>query len=392
MKNRQILSILLSLLIMILLAGCSVVFEAGISGKVVTPSGNNKVAVSDVNVFAYTDQGLRDSDFAKFRDGSITRPSEGSGYVATTTTNANGEFVVNKIVWESKKSEYGKTADVSKLYLIFYHQDYYPAKSEATIISGSTNSNNVYVTLEGCKSYTTINLTVYDVTTGKAMATASTLEYWKDEESVHDTIALSGAASIPISFAKGSAVDVTFVLSSPGDGWRMCDKDGSLIESFTVEDVEEGSLRVSLYMKNYEFTLPAFSGDIDGSLSNLPNMDDVDNISVRLAYVDKNDTVCFFAESDSAEHRTYCTRNVVGNNVYFEHGLFSGIGYSDNYSIVINEENYPDIIDWDAYTGKELSVKLRLYFDFSTPKYYEFSYSPLRDASLGHIKDNLVAL
>ena len=81
------------------------------SGKVVTPSGTNKVAVSDVNVFAYTDQSLRDSDFAKFQSGSITRPSEGSGYVATTTTNANGEFVVNKIVWESKKSEYGKTAD-----------------------------------------------------------------------------------------------------------------------------------------------------------------------------------------------------------------------------------------------------------------------------------------
>ena len=168
--------------------------------------------------------------------------------------------------------------------------------------------------------------------------------------------------------------------------------DTTLGDRVTVEDVEVGSLRVSLYMKNYEFTLPAFSGDIDGSFSNLPNTDDVDNISVRLAYVDKNDTVCFFAESDSAEHRTYCTRNVVGNNVYFEHGLFSGIGYSDNYSIVINEENYPDIIDWDAYTGKELSVKLRLYFDFAAPKYYEFSYSPLRDASLGHIKDNLVAL
>lgn len=392
MKNRQALSILLSLLILILLAGCSVVFEAGISGKVVTPSGTNKVAVSDVNVFAYTDQSLRDSDFAKFQSGSITRPSEGSGYVATTTTNANGEFVVNKIVWESKKSEYGKTADVSKLYLIFYHPDYYPAKDEATIISGSTNSSNVYVTMEGSKSYTTINLTVYDVTTGKAMTAASTLEYWKDEESIHDTIALSGAASIQISFAKGSAPDVTFVLSSPGDGWRMCDKDGSLMESFTVEDLEAGSRRVSLYMKNYEFTLPAFSGDIDGTFSNTPNTNDVDNISVRLAYVDKNDAVHFFSEPDSAEHRTYCTRNVVGNNVYFEHGLFSAIGYNDNYSIVINEENYPDIIDWDAYTGKELSVKLRLYFDFSTPKYYEFSYSPLKDASLGHIKDNLAAL
>ena len=72
-----------------------------------------------------------------------------------------------------------------------------------------------------------------------------------------------------------------------------------------------------VYMKNYEFTLPAFSGDIDGTFSNTPNTDDVDNISVRLAYVDKNDAVHFFSEPDSAQHRTYCTRNVVGNNVYF---------------------------------------------------------------------------
>ena len=392
MENRKTILLILSVLLALLLAGCSVVFEAGIGGKVVTASGTGTSAVSDVNVFAYTDKGLRDSDFDKFCAGSITRPSEGAGYVASTTTNNNGEFVVNKIVWESNKSEYGKTADVNKLYLIFYHADYYPAKSEATVISGSTNSNTVYITLEGSRSYTAINLTAYDVTTGKAMTSPSTLEYWKDDESVHDTITLTGTASIPISFAKDSTPDVTFVLSSPGDGWKMCAKDGSLIESFTVDDVEGGSLRVSLYMKSYEFTLPAFSGDIDGTYSTLPNTDDVDNVTVRLAYVDKNDAVHFFSETESAEHKTYCSRNVVGDNVYFEHGRFSGVGYNDNYSIVINRENYPDIIDWDAYVGTELSIKLRLYFDFAAPKYYEFSYSPLKDSSLGHIKDNLVAL
>lgn len=394
MKNRRVQSSLLLLLILILLAGCSVVFEAGISGKVVTPSGTNKVAVADVNVFAYTDQGLRDSDYAKFRDGSITRPSEGSGYVATTTTNANGEFTVNKIVWEAKNSEFGKSADVNKLYLIFYHEDYYPAKSEATIISGSTNSSNVYVTLEGNKSYTTINLTVYDATTNKAMTSPVTLEYWQDDSESHDAMALTGNASIPISFAKGTTPDVTFVLTTQGDSWKMCAKDGSLIQSVKVEDVEEGSLRVSLYMKNYEFTLPAFSGDIDGSYSNAttPNVDDVDNVVIHLAYVDKNNAVHYFTETESAAPKTYSSRFEVGDNVYFEHGRFSGIGYNDNYSIIINRENYPDIIDWDAYVGTELTVSLRLYFDFATQKYYEFTYSPLKDATLGHIKDNLVAL
>ena len=394
MKNRRVQSSLLLLLILILLAGCSVVFEAGISGKVVTPSGTNKVAVADVNVFAYTDQGLRDSDYAKFRDGSITRPSEGSGYVATTTTNANGEFTVNKIVWEAKNSEFGKSADVNKLYLIFYHEDYYPAKSEATIISGSTNSSNVYVTLEGNKSYTTINLTVYDATTNKAMTSPVTLEYWQDDSESHDAMALTGNASIPISFAKGTTPDVTFVLTTQGDSWKMCAKDGSLIQSVKVEDVEEGSLRVSLYMKNYEFTLPAFSGDIDGSYSNAttPNVDDVDNVVIHLAYVDKNNAVHYFTETESAAPKTYSSRFEVGDNVYFEHGRFSGIGYNDNYSIIINRENYPDIIDWDAYVGTELTVTLRLYFDFATQKYYEFTYSPLKDATLGHIKDNLVAL
>ena len=57
------------------------------------------------------------------------------------------------------------------------------------------------------------------------------------------------------------------------------------------------------------------------------------------------------------------------------------------------KENYPDIADWAAWeTGAstELSITLRLYFDFASQKYYEFTYSPLKDATLGHVKDQLV--
>ena len=385
----RIISAALAVLTVLLVAGCSVVFEAGISGKVVTASGTGTADVADVSVFAYTDEGLRNSDFEKFQAGTITRPSEGSGYVATTTTNANGEFTVNKIVWETKKSEFGKTADVSKLYLIFYHEDYKPAKTDATVISGSTNASNVYIKLEGSKDYTTLNITIYDATTKKAMTTPVTLEYWQDDSSEHDTVTLTGNATIPISYKIGESPDVTFALSSPGDSWKMCLKDGSLISEHVEEDVQEGTLRVSLYMKSYEYTLPAFSGDIDGTYDAVPNLNGVDNVLVHLAYVDTNNQVKFFEEVESSAPETYCSRTPIGDTVYFEHGLFSGIGYNDNYSIVINQDNYPDIIDWDAYVGTELSITLRLYFDFDDPKYYEFSYSPLKEADLGHIKDKL---
>ena len=393
-RRKTTFAVLLAVLIAIL-AGCSTVFEAGISGKVVTASGTGTANVPDVSVFAYTDEGRRNSDYDKFVDEKITRPDEGSGYVAATTTNANGEFTVNKIVWKTTNPEFGKTADVSKLFLIFYHEDYKPAKADATVISGSTNSSNVYVKLEGSKDYTTLNITVYDVTTKKAMNAPVTLEYWLDDSTARDTVTLTGNASIPISFKKGENPDVFFALSSPGDNWKMCTREGSLIPEYKVLDVEEGTLRVSLYMMGFEYTLPAFSGDIDGTYTTTPNLDGVDNVRIHLAYVDKNGGVQYFDEVESSEPGTYSSRVPAGDNVWFQHGLFSGIGYNDNYSIVISKENYPEIIDWAAFEGTELSIKLRIVFDFPAPetsKYYEFFYSPLRESNLGHIEDKLESL
>ena len=124
-------------------------------------------------------------------------------------------------------------------------------------------------------------------------------------------------------------------------------------------------------------------------------MKDVDNVRIHLAYVDKNGGVQYFDEVESYEPRTYSSRVPVGDKNYFQHGLFSGVGYNDNYSIVINKENYPEIIDWAAFEGTELSIKLRLVFDFTGPAtstYYEFLYSPLREPNLGHIMDKLESL
>ena len=400
--DRRIIVLFAAICLGFVLLGCSQVFEAGISGTVVTKDGTRDEVVSNVSVFAYTDKGLRNSDLAKFRAGTIKRPSEGSGYVATTTTNANGEFVVNKIVWETKKSEFGKTADVNELYLIFYHEDYVVTSADATIISGSTNQSNVYVMLEGNKDYTTINVTVYDVATWTAMTDSCTLEYQVEGKDSSDSIVISntGTATLRISYPKDTTPDVTFKLTSPGSGWRMSNRDGGSISQYVQTDVEEGSLNVSLYMKSFDFTLPAFSGDIDGSLTELadpnsPYKAGVDNISISLQYWGKeNDEYKWipFYEVTYADHRTRSERVVQGTDVYYQHGLFSGVGNS-GYSIRINEETYPGMgfviedqynHDWDDLTGRTTTIRLRLVFG-NNDKEYKFSYTIRNSSDLGHI-------
>ena len=67
------------------------------------------------------------------------------------------------------------------------------------------------------------------------------------------------------------------------------------------------------------------------------------------------------------------------------------VGSTNNYSLVINRENYPEmgfvigdeIKSWDDLTGKTITIRLKLYFD---NKKYQFDYSQLTNAALGHIQ------
>lgn len=393
--DRRITVTLMAIAMAVLLASCSVVFQAGISGKVVTDSGTGTAAVSNVNVFAYTDEGLRNSDYDKFVAGSITRPSSGAGYVATTSTNANGEFTVNKVVWETKKSEFGKTADVNKLYLIFYHEDYKPAKYDATVISDSTNADNVYVNISSNKDYATINVNIYDVSTGYAMASACTLEYLVEGNTESDTVVATGASTLQIKFPKDSTPDVTLKLTSTGTKWEMVDSTGATLASYSLSDVAAGTTSVNLYMKNYEFTMPGFSGDIDGVVesssnyvANMGTSDVNDNICVWLAYKGTDDNWYPFTDTVEANTLTYASQTVASTEVYYTHGVFNGVGNAT--TLVINEDTYPLITNWANYTWKKLTVTLALMTgSYTTAGPYNgksFSYTPgTTSTSLGHL-------
>ena len=391
--DRRITVTLMAIAMAVLLASCSVVFQAGISGKVVTDSGTGTAAVSNVNVFAYTDEGLRNSDYDKFVEGSITRPSSGAGYVATTSTNANGEFTVNKVVWETKKSEFGKTADVNKLYLIFYHEDYKPAKYDATVISDSTNADNVYVKLEASKYYTTINLTVNNVSTNQALGAPCTLKYWVGDSTEYDTITFTGTTSFQVSFpiSVGSSTTIKYWLESSGTHWEMSNKSGELIDADTCvsETIAEGTHSVTLFMKKYEYTIPSFSGDMNLKLSDKIKEENIDDVPVYLFYHDGTDWKVF-SETVSANNVTTSTQVTSESPIYYTHGHFANVGRTANNTIVVNSDSdndYKDIVDWDNDYGKTVTFTLGIGFDFRVfdsnnvlqsgdIKIYKFTYTP----------------
>ncbi len=136
--------------LIICITSCSQVFEAGVSGRVVTKDSINgsEQGAADVYVYSYYDKSAYEKDLELFKNGEITKPSVDE-YVPCTTTGENGQFTIDKIVWESNNGLFGKTADVAKLYLIFYHEDYEPCGyGPVSIISGSSNSSSVKQTIE----------------------------------------------------------------------------------------------------------------------------------------------------------------------------------------------------------------------------------------------------
>jgi len=165
--NRIIKTLLLTVL-SFLLFSCSSVFQAGLSG-IVTDSDSNQ-AIADVKVFAYTSKSARDADYQSWIDKndiySDFNPSK--AYIPRATTNANGEFTINKLTWKTNNPEFGKTADYNEVFLLFYKKDYGLNKNtedNIMIVSDSNNNSNVSQELTSLYLYRTLNLEIRNAAT-----------------------------------------------------------------------------------------------------------------------------------------------------------------------------------------------------------------------------------
>ena len=287
MKKHKELILLLMACAALVLAGCSSVFNAGLSGTLTDKDTGN--GISGVLVYAYTDEDLRDADYARGAatgsDGMTLTfsPTTGGNYIPTTSTNDNGYFTISKLIWENAHPQFGKTADYLDVYLLYFKSDYGLVKedSRVTIVSDSNNSSRVNTMLTSRLGTKTITLNVKDIADDEASAVAFDVKIKAyitgcTEPYLDTTQSVTGTSTVSVSYLKSdpakSTVKVSvspaedstwkFIKSNPDAGEYYKAASGYAVEHAFASG-EDDSITMTAYVKNYKFDYPMLSGVVD---------------------------------------------------------------------------------------------------------------------------------
>ncbi len=141
---------------------CTSIFSGGTSGLIVDAesTSNPKQGIANVDVYAYTTEVERDSDFDSWCEGTWFVPA--AEYYGHTTTDSDGSFLISKLVWETEKPYFGKDADKTEIYLLFFHENYGLTKGNTLIVSDSS-SDTVYAELTAVRKSTNLTLNFVDI-------------------------------------------------------------------------------------------------------------------------------------------------------------------------------------------------------------------------------------
>ena len=362
--------------VLVLGVSCSTVFTGGLSGVVVSADLDSEPAIGGVRVYAYLDPQKRDSDFDSWTRGSDFSPSS-SLYVPSTTTAADGSFTISKLVWESLFPAFGRTADVAKAYLLFFHKDYGLVKGDSpvTLVSDSNNSSSVRQKLSSIVDHTNLSISIRSCATEGLLATSMGLKVqvfrscddpdpqWSWEGSV------TGNATVSVPYDRDSQSHcVRIYASRGGSDWALVDPDNSFrrtpfysysqalgnTEGRDVEALISGSdYQVELYMKPYTFALPEFSGTVFTSAPVPPS------------------TVPASSESDEGISLWLCRKNGSAIEVYDYEGCTSVTrrsGDGANWARIIYGQFTGlgnNLIEWTVgdYDGKTASTSVLIVAD-----------------------------
>ena len=368
MKNSLVKSFFcaLALTASLTFSSCYSVFNGGTGGLIVDAESTStpKRGIANVDIYAYTSSGSRDSDFGKWKEGSVFSPS--ASYYGHTTTDTNGNFVISNIVWKENKPDFGKDADYTTIYLLYYHENYGLTKDQTVITSDST-SDTVYAELTAIKKTTALNISIYDVansnlTSNNVLVKVSVPQSTDTIDApakVYEEI-IAGNGSINISYprwlnetakANGSEntpqVSITYSQSADTITWKACaNADNAAGDySFLADDfritkrIQNTSYNISLYGKATRIAVPSISGTCgDTSTANS------DGKTVKMLAKDLNGSFTIDCGEDRTKPLT------LGSNGTQSHGNFSGLGDG----IFIDDSTYP---------GKYKDIEVQFYVD-----------------------------
>ncbi|MDD7537288.1 MAG: hypothetical protein SPK48_08260 [Bullifex sp.] len=274
---KQFKQIMTVLLVLLLLTSCSSVFSGGFTGTIREDKGgsddSNNTGIEGATVYIYTDEGARNADYDAATAASPSLPSR---YVASTTTNANGQFSVSKILWQTNSPAYGKTADRISLYLLIHKagfgvNGYNKNSSMITIASDSTNEATYTEAFRRTEKVTTVSFTLSNIVSGGAAVSDPLLIKLSDLKVLDDSCTITRTSSdntFDVAYKNDDSaaprimVNGYTIQNEKGSStWKLCAEDGSAFVPIERNIyTSQGTQNISLYAKQTEFTFPNVSG------------------------------------------------------------------------------------------------------------------------------------
>lgn len=350
----------------LLFSGCYSVFNGGTGGQIVDAESTSipKQGIANVDIYAYTESSVRDSDYNRWKEGTVFAPS--NSYYGHTTTDADGSFVISNIVWKETKPDFGKDADYTTIYLLYYHENYGLTKDQTVITSDST-SDTVYAELTSIRKTTALNISINDVANSNAtpnnvlvkVSVPQSTETLSAKQKVYEQI-IAGNGIINISYPRWKnaedkaegientpEVSITYAQSADEITWKACANADNENQNYAfyeddfsiVKTIKNSSYNISLFGKATRIQVPVVSGTYGDTSS--PSSD---GKVIRMMAKDSSGAFTI----DCGEDRTKA--QTIGNNGTQTHGNFSGLG-SGIY------------IDDATYTGKYKDIEVQFYVD-----------------------------
>lgn len=330
---KQFKQIMTVMLVLLLLTSCSSVFSGGFTGTIREDKGgsddSNNTGIEGATVYIYTDEGARNADYDAATAASPSLPSR---YVASTTTNANGQFSVSKILWQTNSPAYGKTADRISLYLLIHKagfgvNGYNKNSSMITIASDSTNEATYTEAFRRTEKVTTVSFTLSNIVSGGAAVSDPLLIKLSDLKVLDDSCTITRTSSdntFDVAYKNDDSaaprIEVkgyTIQNEKGSSTWKLCAEDGSAF--VPVERniyTSQGTQNISLYAKQTEFTFPTVSGRVNRQSGTVVGNDtgtaDDDGVKVVL-YAEKGNEKIKLGEATTAAERTTNDRMTHGN-------------------------------------------------------------------------------
>ncbi len=322
--------IIILLIVFLTFTSCSVVFKGGVGGVVRDEDDN---PIEGMRVYVYYDEAARNSDFRTYE----TNPEsvqQSTLIKGSASTDANGNFNINAVIWNSTSPVFGKTADYKQVYFLFYHELYGLKKNTYTtyIYSDSTNSGAVNESFNKEKERATLTINIEDVAyknTLNETVTAHIEIYTMSDVFIESKKReITGTGNVEITKAIDQEVKVKISLTTENSDWRQCNEDGTIPPLQHERSFSLQSASTTLYMKSSRLTLPSLNGiyrseDYTEQADKDFGTGNDDQVVLLLCSLESGTPVPF----DSPNARVVTNRRITGANTpIIEHGLFSGLG------------------------------------------------------------------